>query len=162
MTKPLAFALLSICLLTKVFSETDDGALTKAKQLITLMEVTRNIDRSFVHVEEMYHGMIDSQSLSDSEKAKAKRAASDAMRASVDAVREMDWETLFAEIYASVLTEEELDALVEFYSSPAGRKFLEKQPELMKATMQRMQSEMAKIMPRIEAEIEKVIHDAKH
>jgi len=50
--------------------------------------------------------------------------------------------------------------IIDFYKSPVGKKMLEKQPELVAATMQRMQTEMAKLMPKIQAATMSAIQDA--
>ena len=60
-----------------------------------------------------------------------------------------------------MFTEEELQGLIDFYKSPVGNKFLEKQPELMAATMNRMQTEMAKIMPKIQEAAMTAVQEAK-
>jgi len=61
-----------------------------------------------------------------------------------------------------VFTEKELQAVIDFYKSPVGAKFIEKQPELMAQTMQKMQVEMAKIMPKIQADVQKAIQESKN
>jgi hypothetical protein len=52
--------------------------------------------------------------------------------------------------------------VIDFYKSPVGAKFIEKQPELMAQTMQKMQVEMAKIMPKIQADVQKAIQESKN
>ena len=61
-----------------------------------------------------------------------------------------------------MFTEDELQDLIDFYKSPLGQKMLKKQPELMKATMQKMQVEMSKVMPKIQADIKKAIEEVKN
>ncbi len=39
-------------------------------------------------------------------------------------------------IYAEVFTEEELDAMLAFYTSPAGQSMIKKMPQMMGHTMQ--------------------------
>ena len=53
-------------------------------------------------------------------------------------------------VYVQVYSEEELRELNEFYSSPLGRKFIEKTPVLMKATMQMTQSMIQRMIPRLD------------
>ena len=68
---------------------------------------------------------------------------------------------MFAEIYSDVFTEDEIQGIIDFYKSPIGQKMLEKQPELTGATMQKMQVEMAKIMPAIQKAAMEAITEAQ-
>lgn len=66
---------------------------------------------------------------------------------------EMKWETIkpeFVSVYADIFNEEELQSLVDFYRTPAGRAFVEKQPVLMQRTMELNQKMMMRLMPRVQ------------
>jgi hypothetical protein len=65
---------------------------------------------------------------------------------------EMDWDKLkpeFAQLYTETFTQEEVDGLLEFYRSPAGRAMIEKMPLLLSKSMQMTQTRIQKLMPRI-------------
>ena len=131
----------------------------KAKELMNLLEITKNIDSSFEQVQGFADQMINSQGLTPEQ---AKLAREESKKAMKSYMKSIDWESMFAEIYASVFTEKELQAVIDFYKSPVGAKFIEKQPELMAQTMQKMQVEMAKIMPKIQADVHKAIQESKN
>jgi hypothetical protein len=76
-------------------------------------------------------------------------------------MKSVDWNKMFAEVYAEVFTAEEIDGLIKFYKSPLGQKLLAKEPQLTKATMAKMQVEMAKIMPKLQANMAKAIANSK-
>ncbi len=133
----------------------------KAKELVKLMEVTKAIDSSFSEVSNFSEQMVDAQQLSAEEKEKAKKYAKTSMEKTFKAMKAIDWEKMFADIYAEVFTEDELNELTKFYKSPIGKKLLEKQPELTRATMQKMQMEMSKLMPQIQKDIQEAIIKAK-
>jgi hypothetical protein len=61
-----------------------------------------------------------------------------------------------AAIYAELFSEDELKGLIEFYNSDLGKKFSEKQPDLMRRSMElsmgRMQNAMPQIMQKIQQE----------
>jgi len=135
------------------------SSLEKAKELMQLMEITEQLDSTQEQIGAFAEQMVDSQGLTQEEAEKAKRLARKSMDASFDAM--IPWEEMFAEVYASVFTEPELQGIIDFYQSPVGQKFLEKQPELMQATMQQMQGEMAKHMPKIQADIQAAIEEAQ-
>jgi hypothetical protein len=65
----------------------------------------------------------------------------------------MSWEKLkpaFVQIYSEVYTDEELDGILAFYRSPAGRAMIEKTPQLMTRTMAFVQKLTADMQPDIE------------
>ncbi len=67
--------------------------------------------------------------------------------------KELNWENLksdYVNLYAEVFTEEELNGLADFHSSPIGQKYLKKTPELMRRSMQISQERMMKILPEIQ------------
>ena len=70
--------------------------------------------------------------------------------------KEMSWTKIkgdMASIYAQTFTDEELKGLIEFYKGPVGRKFIEKQPELMQRQMQVTQKMMTELGPKIQQAI---------
>jgi len=158
MKKALIVSFITLSFLTQMAGA---DSLEKAKELIKIMEVTKQLDESQKQIGQFMDQMVDSQGLSGEEAITAKALAKKSMESSFEAMKSIDWEIMFADIYASVFTEDEIQALIDFYKSPAGKKFLDKQPELMAATMQKMQGEMAKLMPKIQADVAKAIEEAK-
>jgi hypothetical protein len=63
----------------------------------------------------------------------------------------------FIQIYAEVFSEEEIDGIVSFYKSPAGKAMLEKSPLLMQRVMPMMQKAIGDMQP----DIQKIIEDAR-
>ena len=63
----------------------------------------------------------------------------------------------FIQIYAEVFSEEEIDGIVSFYKSPAGKAMIEKSPLLMQRVMPMMQKVTADLQP----DIQKIIEEAK-
>lgn len=63
-----------------------------------------------------------------------------------------EWKELqgeMARIYAEVFSAEELKGITDFYKSSAGKAFLDKQPEIMRRSMEINQRMMMSVMPRI-------------
>nr|WP_244993756.1 DUF2059 domain-containing protein [Pseudidiomarina sediminum] len=64
-----------------------------------------------------------------------------------------------AQLYAESFSKAEIDALIDFYSSEAGQKFIELAPELMQAGarigMEEAQKSQAKLMERLQPFMEK-------
>lgn len=153
--------LLSVIVAFGVMGQVQADSLSKARELMEAMELTKTMEDTFAQMEGFAEQMVDAQGLPEEEAKKAKEIATTSMKASFEAVANMDWGEMFADVYASVFTEDELQGLIDFYHSTLGKKFLEKQPELMAATMEKMQVEMAKIMPQIQADIQKAIEAAQ-
>ncbi|MEI7962892.1 MAG: DUF2059 domain-containing protein [Verrucomicrobiota bacterium] len=64
----------------------------------------------------------------------------------------MTWEKMkpvYVSLYAETFTPDELQGLIDFYKTPVGQKYIEKQPQLQAAIMQKSQSMMKDIMPLI-------------
>jgi len=53
-------------------------------------------------------------------------------------------------VYVDTYTDEELDGIIAFYSSPAGQAFVTKGPQLMQRSVQLMQQQMAGVEPQLE------------
>jgi hypothetical protein len=134
---------------------------SKAVELMKLMEIRKNIDASMGQIQQFSASMIDSQGLDPEAAAQAKKVAAKSTEVSMNAIKEMNWEGMFAEIYAEVFTEEEIQGMIDFYKSPVGQKMLAKQPELAAATMQKMQVEMAKVMPAIQQAAMEAVAEAQ-
>jgi hypothetical protein len=62
-----------------------------------------------------------------------------------------------AKVYTETYTEDEIDAILAFYKSPAGKALLQKMPEVM----QRMVPVMMKMMNDVQPEIKALIEGAK-
>ncbi|UOQ52668.1 DUF2059 domain-containing protein [Hymenobacter cellulosivorans] len=72
--------------------------------------------------------------------------------------KHMSWATLkddMVQLYAAEFTEKDLRSLTTFYKSAAGQKLLDKQPELLRATMQMGQQRLQQNIPELQQLIEK-------
>src|ERR1035441_6658428 len=63
----------------------------------------------------------------------------------------------FIQIYAEVFDAQQIDSIVSFYKSPAGKAMLEKSPLLMQRVMPMMQKAIGDMQP----DIQKIIEDAR-
>ncbi|PJJ48109.1 DUF2059 domain-containing protein [Hymenobacter chitinivorans] len=72
--------------------------------------------------------------------------------------KHMSWATLkddMVQLYATEFTEKDLRSLTAFYKSPTGQKLLDKQPELLRATMRLGQERLQQNIPELQQLIEK-------
>lgn len=66
---------------------------------------------------------------------------------------DMAWSKMrddYIDIYAKVYTEEEILDINKFYRSPAGKKMIEKMPQLLQETMTVTQKSMQKLIPKLQ------------
>lgn len=67
---------------------------------------------------------------------------------------ELSWEAIeprLSEIYANALSQEDVDGIIAFYESAAGRAYIKKMPAIMGQSMRVMQKMMVSMMEKIEA-----------
>lgn len=64
---------------------------------------------------------------------------------------------MYIQLYAEVFGEEEIDGIVSFYKSPAGKAMIEKMPLMM----QRLMPAMQKLTTDVQAEVQKILEDAR-
>jgi hypothetical protein len=65
----------------------------------------------------------------------------------------MSWDKMepqFAKLYAETFSDQEIDGILAFYESPAGRAMLEKMPLLMTKMMPLIQAQISDLIPEIE------------
>ena len=77
---------------------------------------------------------------------------------------ELNWarmKPLIVQIYAESFSQEEVEGLIEFYGSPAGKAFIGKMPEVMQRSMQAGQSLAQQAMPRVQDAMKQILEEAK-
>lgn len=157
---PLSTAFLTVGLLCAApLAVRADDASRRAK-CAEMLKVTNS--------EQMMVQMVDSmQKMQTEQLAKivlppeARASAAEVQRQTVAMVQRMlNWETLkprFIELYAATYTEPELDGILAFYKSPAGRAMLDRMPQLMEGAMKISQDAVNALVP----EMNKIIEEAK-
>ena len=120
-----------------------------------LLNIDKNLQGALAQVEKMQEQMMETKNLPPEAKEKQVKMRKKILEATKSI---FNWETLkpaFIQLYAETFTEEELQGMIEFYKTPVGQKWIEKQPELQAATMQKMQAIMREAQPRIQEAIKK-------
>lgn len=132
-----------------------------AEELMTVVHVDKNMEQALQQITKMQEQVLNSQSATPEAKAKQQQI----MKTAMDETKALfSWETLkptFVEIYASTFTPEELQAMITFFKSPMGQKWIEKQPQLQAATMQKMQALMMQMQPKLQEAIQRAQQQAK-
>lgn len=124
-----------------------------AEELMNLMKVPANIEKSFAMVKKMIPSQMEQMGKMSGQTNMPPEAVSQSEKIVDLVASELSWEKVKADyisLYSETLTEEELKAAITFYKTPEGQSFISKQPELMKRAMELNQKLMMKIMPRIQ------------
>ena len=133
----------------------------KATELMKIMGVTSQIDTTQRQMNSFIVRLVDTEGYAEEKAQLARSLVKNSMNSCFEAIKSIDWEEKFAKIYAAEFTTEELQGLIDFYKSPIGKKFLEKQPQLMAATMGKMSGEIEKLWPTINSEAMNAIEEVK-
>jgi hypothetical protein len=153
--------LVGLFALGSTFAEPSPETRAAAVKLMSLLEMDKNFDNSMQQAVKMQEGMVEQMDLSDAEKVEARQAMARSMKVALEKFSWEKMEGMFVDIYAEVFTTEELEGIIAFYETSAGKKFIAKQPELMAKTMEKMQTVMAELMPAIQQEAMKVHEEIK-
>ena len=145
---------LIITLVTVAFGIVSDASADNPKKLaeefLTVIDTRNVLDQMIMQIKHVQQQQFSQMGLTESQQKEADKI----IEKSIDFMQtEMSWDKMkddFIAIYTSVFTEEELKALLEFYKSPIGKKFIERQPALIQKSMEIGQKKMLKIIPKIQ------------
>jgi hypothetical protein len=123
------------------------------EKLLELSQAGKLMDSVFAQMDGMMKASLK-QATKGKPLSAEEQAIMDKQQAKMVAVmkEEFSWEKLktpFVKVYRDTFTQEEVDGLVAFYESPAGKALINKQPELLKNTMAVMQDHMGPMMEKI-------------
>lgn len=158
----------SVLLLALAFSlpftaHADDASLhAKAQQLVTVLhtenlvqQVDNNLTREFSAAAGQTVGAHPTPDQAAKLAAFQKNISS-----MID--QQLGWQTLgqdFVDLYARSFTEEQMDAIIAFYKTPAGIAFLDKTPALNTQMTQLLQSKISSAQPQLRKSLEDFRND---
>ena len=120
----------------------------KIERILTLTKADAMMDQAFNQMK----GMIGSQIPRGTPEQQVK--AQEIEQKVMDLIKErMGGERMrreFVKIYDELFSDEEIDGILAFYQSPAGRATLERMPQLMSKAMAFAQAQMADLLPEIQ------------
>jgi len=121
----------------------------KIEELFQLTDVERMLGQVLGQVRSMQTAQAERMAMSAEARSRA-REIQDRIQAVV--ARMLSWEKIkpqYVALYAETFTEDEIDGMLAFYRSPAGRAMREKMPVLMQKSMALTQQMMKEIQPEI-------------
>jgi len=116
-------------------------------RLLTLMNAQGNITNMQAAMDRMGQTMLQQSGV-----PATAQASHDRVMAIVR--EEMSWEKFkpkIMQVYRDTFTQEEIDGLIAFYESPAGRAYVAKVPVVAAKTMELAQQQMQSLLPKIKA-----------
>jgi len=125
-----------------------------AEELLNLMNIQANIEKSFDMIKQMIPAQMGRMKQATGQTCTLAEVPSRTGKMMDMMAQELSWDKLkddYITLYAETFSEEEMKGIITFYKSPAGQAFIEKQPELMKRSMELSQKMMIQIMPKIQA-----------
>ena len=138
--------------------------MAKRRELAAKFLVTMKVEKQMTQVFQMIRqsqSMMLKKMLKDAKQIKSAEEFQTKMMTVIK--EEMSWAKLkpiFIDVYSSVYSVKELEAMNNFFSSPVGQSFVDKTPQVNKVTMQKMSSIMVSMANRIKQEAEKFKQEA--
>lgn len=157
--------LLASSLLLAICAHAAPASTASIEELLVLTRAESMMDAMYGNVEQaMQQGM--RQALGDKPLTADQQKSLEALPREFARVfrEEMGWNKLktdIVQIYAETFQQEEIDGLLVFYKSPAGKAFIEKTPVVMQKSMTLTQGRMQSVFPKMRAVMEKAIADIK-
>lgn len=153
--KRILMVLAVLCVSVTVVRAGDDMATRRAlaEQLMGLMNVPQNIEKSFAMIKKMLPAQMEQMSRMAGQTNVPPEAVGQTEKVLDMVAAELQWEKVkddYVALYAGILTEAELKAAIAYYKTAEGQSFVDKQAELMKGAMELNQKLMMKLMPRIQ------------
>ena len=121
---------------------------TKSAKAEELIELTQT-GQMMKMMEPMMKGMMAQANKDIPSEQRAKVGEMQEKILSMMAVRMNKAKPALAKVYIDTYTEEELDAILTFYKSPAGKSLIQKMPEVMQRSMPVMMQMMSDLQPEI-------------
>jgi uncharacterized protein len=150
--------LLSLCIASLGYADSQTHR-QAAEEVLRLTKVDKMLGPLIEQIQQVQIQQLQQMNLSREAYSAAQRYL---QRINDLVAREMQWQEIkndYIGLYTDAFTEQELHELIQFYSTPLGRKAVEKMPVLMEQSMQLGQKKMMNIMPEIQTLSEEMIQE---
>jgi hypothetical protein len=77
---------------------------------------------------------------------------------------EMSWERMkpqYVELYTSTFEQDEIDGMLAFYATPAGRAVIDKMPLVMQKSLALSQAMLRSVVPRMKSAVDEAMREAR-
>jgi len=154
------FALLLLALVFSLQAQAAPASVASVEKTLSLIHAEESLAAIWGPVEANMRQSI-ARSHGDTPPTPEQQAAEERLiqRALAMMHQQLNWKTMepqYVKLYTDTFSQQEIDGLIAFYSSPAGQAYLAKMPLLTQHSMQLMQAQMQDLMPRIA----QILHEA--
>jgi hypothetical protein len=127
----------------------------KVDQLLSVMNIEKQQKQMMDQMSQMVIGQIKEQMAKQGNITEAEMAKMEDRQKRLFALisEKTSWanmKTVYVKAYSDTFNENEIDGILAFYKTPAGKAMIEKQPSLNGKIMESVQAQMADLMPQIE------------
>lgn len=159
-TKLYAF-LAFFLLLSSLSSAAGDPKRELVEEYLKINNVQKHVDQMLVQYREIFFDQFNSIEVPPEKREEAQEFQ---RMISKLLFEEMNWENMkedYIDLYLSVFTVEEIQALIDFSKSPIGMKLNQKTPVLLQKSMEIGQKHALKAMPRLQEAIREFVERNK-
>jgi hypothetical protein len=165
MTMIKKLSLMLVSLLTALSVQAAPPTEASIDKLLAVTRAERLIDSVYGNINQMLRQTMGS-AMQGKSVTPAQQRILDTLPGKFEAIfrDEMAWPKLramYVAIYQESLTQEEIDGMIAFYETPAGKAMIEKLPQVMNRTMLRVQAMMPPMMERVQKLVSDTIEEAK-
>lgn len=152
--KRLSAILLALCLLQPAMAADEPASDASIRELMSLTKSRDLVDRMLGQVDTLMESSMQ-QAIGDQQLSPDQQRVMHDMQTRMMALLkdELKWETMepmLIDIYRSSFTQQEIDGMLAFYKSDAGRAVIAKMPVVMQNTMHMMQRRMANLTTKLQ------------
>ena len=149
-----ALLLCAAALCAPAFAADPPPSEASVRELLAVTEAKQLIDNSMSQIDAAIQNGVK-QSLQGRELTPEQEKIFDDMRANLLVIfsEEFTWaklEPTFVDVYRRSLSQSEVDGMIAFYKTDAGRAVIAKMPVIMQNSMQMVQNQLGGMMPRIQ------------
>lgn len=152
------YALAALLLLSAPFAHGAPPSDAQVDRLLTVMRAQKTVEAIVPQVQasqqHMVRQMMAGRTLTD---AQQRQLDTIIFKSNAQMLSMLSWnrmQPLYRDIYRQTFNAEDMEAMIDFYGSPAGQNLLDKMPQLMQNTMAAMQTLMAPMLQQMQKDIE--------
>lgn len=157
MKSPFRVLALAVLLLASPFAFAQQGSQEQVDRLLEVMRARQTVDALMPQVQASQQQMVAQltagQQVSEEDNARIERILTQSNQRMAET---LSWDRLlplYRDIYSKTFTDAEMQAMIEFYESPAGQSLLDKMPLLMQNTMSAVQELVVPLLQQTEQDI---------
>lgn len=152
------YLLAALLLLSAPFANATPPSDAQVDRLLAVMRAQKTVEAIVPQVQASQQDMIQRMTAGQTLTAEQQRQLDSIMfKSNAQMLSMLSWnkmQPLYRDIYRQTFSAEDMEAMIDFYGSPAGQNLLDKMPQLMQNTMTAMQTLMVPMLQQMQKDIE--------